>query len=242
MRDMAIAMTIWCPPGEVGVEVGEIANRCLESWMHGIVGVDSLYVGIADDGSADAEHGRRLIETAEHFGASASMATTDREGCGGALKAAIGVCLPHASLIAYQQCDWQLESPLDLAPSLALLNAGIADIVRLGPTHPGLRGHIERTMIPDAEWCLEYDWAGGGYVVGWRPALYHRRVFERFSLDGLDGLSAIEAERVWVERMKLGVPPRVFHAPNCTLAGPFRHIDTIELGEDDPATLTARYA
>lgn len=239
---MAIAMTLWCPPGEEGASVGEAANRCLESWMHGLVGVGSLHVGIGDDGSADEAHARRLAETAEHFGATASVVVTDRLGCGGALNAAVGECLPHSEVIDYQQADWLLTEPLDLAPSLALLNSGTADIVRLGPTHPGLRAYIGRTNIPGAEWCLEYDWAYGGYVVGWRPALYHRRVFERFPLDGLSGLSACEAERVWLERVADSPNrPRVFHAPNCTLAGPFRHIDTIELGDDDPATLTEKY-
>lgn len=241
MPDLAVVVTTYFPPGDVGRRRIGATATAIRSWESELFGSDYQLI-IADDGSDPAAF---LVLGKKLYGIEVdAWATTARRGCGASLNAGVSVALTaDAPAVFYAQDDWKLVEALDLTPSLALLNDDVADIVRFGPTHPNLAANVVRTSIPDAEWCLRYDWAGGGYVVGWRPALYHRRVFERFPLDGLEGLSAIEAERVWLERMAADPdPPRVFHAPNCTLAGPFRHIDTVELGEDDPATLTARYA
>lgn len=240
MVDLAIIQTVWFPRGEVGESRIEAARESLELWQECIYGYKSDHVHIADDASDP-----NWLDEYRSGYPRATLTSAPRYGCAGSLNWGVQYIMREriADVIAYLQDDWLLTEPLDLTPSIALLNSDTADIVRLGPTHPNLRAKVVRTDIPDAEWCLEYDWSGGGYVVGWRPALYHRRVFERFPLDGLEGLSAIEGERVWLERMAADPnPPRVFHAPNCTLAGPFRHIETVELGEDGPATLTARYA
>lgn len=236
---IGIVVTAYMPTPDTRLST----TRAALSWDRLMVG-GPRYVIFVDDGSPD-DSGAAVVEVLRCADIATEHVKTDRLGCGGALN--IGVRhvmqLMTPDVIFYGQSDWMLEDRLDLAPSMALLNGDTADVVRFGPTHPNLRGYVQRTAYEGAEWCLRYDWSFGGYVVGWRPALYHRRVFERFPLDGLDGLSAIEAERIWLERMAADMnPPRVFHAPNTTLAGPFRHLDTVELGEDAPEVLTARYA
>lgn len=195
---------------------------------------------IADDGS-DPEHVAAAQET---WWEGHPIIDTPRLGCGAALAAGVRYVVENdiAPVVFFGQDDWELTEPLDLAPSLGLIREEWADVVRLGPTHPALAFNVARTPIPGAEWCPWYDWRGGGYVIGWRPALY-RTEWLAGTLDGLEGMACIEAERVWLERVASGFPlPSVYHAPNTTLAGPFRHLDTVELGEDPPEVLTERYA
>ena len=238
MSTVAIIQTVWFPPLGSRERLG-VARRSLESWAR-FTGA-TLRLHIADDGS-DAD----LLDIHSAPWPRATRTVTPRLGCGGSLNAGLHYVIEHeiADLIFYGVDDWELVEDLDLTPSIALLESGAADIVRFGPTHPNLRGRVARSDIPGAEWSLLYDWDGGGYVFGWRPALYHRRLFDRFGYFA-EGVAAIEAERIYNEHLFNRCPetrPRVFHAPNCTLAGPFRHIDTVELGEDNPDVLTARYA
>lgn len=235
--DVAIVVTTYWPTGRTGEQRMYAAMQAVDSWWDEMSSeASSLALVIVDDGS-DPEW-RNSAQ--EGWWEGHPIIETPRLGCAGALRAGARFVVDNdmADVIFYAQDDWELTEPLDLAPSLALIRDGYADVVRLGPTHPSLAGVVFRTEIPDAEWCLAYRWAEGGYVVGWRPALYRASVLAE-SLDGIpDGLSAIEGERIWLERM---AGARVFHAPNCTLAGPFRHIETVELGEDAPETLTERY-
>lgn len=235
--DVAIVVTTWFQPGEAGAHRVDAALRAVDSWWDEFDGASKAMV-IADDGS-DHEH---LATTQDHWWEGHPIVRTPRFGNASALRAGARYVVEHdlADVIFYGADDWELTEPLDLRPSLELIRRGYADVVRLGPTHPNLGAEVVRTDVPGAEWCLRYRWGDGGYVVGWRPALYEAPLLADM-LDGLDGLSAIEGERIWLERMA-ALQPVVMHAPNCTLAGPFRHLDTVELGEDDPATLTARYA
>ena len=238
MSDVAIVMTTWFPAGDVGLQRVHAATTATKSWLARLSGA-TVRLHIADD----ASHQGWLDKFRRPF-PNASMTSTPRLGTGGALNAGLRYVFEHdlAPVVAYVADDWELTEPLDLAPSLALLRDGVADVVRLGPTHPSLTGHVVRTASPGAEWCLEYDWMGGGYVFGHRPALHHRRLYDQHGYY-IEGAAAIEVEREYNARLALSAtPPRVFHAPNCTLAGPFRHIDTVELGEDPPDVLTARYA
>ena len=237
MGDLAIVQTVWFPRGEIGESRIAAARESLDTWTERIYGYQSDHVHIADDGSDPS-----LLDEYRSGYLAATLTSAPRYGCAGSLRLGVQYIMREriTDVIAYLQDDWSLDEDLDLAPSLALIRSGYADVVRLGPTHPNLRGKVVRTPIPDAEWCLEYDWDAGGYVVGWRPSLYRASLLAE-SLEGIpDGLSAIEGERLWLERMA-AMRPRVFHAPNCTLAGPFRHIETVELGEDAPTDLDARY-
>ena len=239
MSVVAIVQTVWFPPGNGARERLEAARKSMESWTR-LRGA-TIHRHIADDGS---QPGFIDLHRARFPGATST--STARLGCGGSLNAGMRYVFEHdiADLIFYGVDDWELGDDLDLTPSIALLESGAADIVRFGPTHPNLMGRVARSDIPGAEWSLLYDWDGGGYVFGWRPALYHRRLFDRFGYYA-EGVAAIEAERIYNEHLfnRCGPDrPRVFHAPNCTLAGPFRHIESVELGEDTPDVLTARYA
>lgn len=246
MPDLTIVMTTYFPTDDyTGMMRMDAAIAAVRSWIDGLFIDGGMHIVIADDGSAAG----RL----EEFGYMLSRYTsgdwdnisTPRLGCAGALRAgaARAEVLYPGSPIFYAQDDWELQRPLSVAESIDLIEDDVADIVRLGPTHPNLSAQVVRTAYDgDAEWCLQYDWRGGGYVVGWRPAIYRSDLLVRSLEHVPDGLAAIEGERIWLENFaRMRDLPRVFHAPNATLAGPFRHIDTVELGEDEPDTLTERY-
>lgn len=238
---VAIIATTYMPKGDVGADRALAAADAMSSWRKNMKGARLLFV-MADDGSEPMY--------VNGFRNWPNMATvhTPRLGTGGALNAGLRYVFDNnlADVVFYGADDWELTEPLDLAPSLALLRERYTDVVRLGPTHPELTMRVARTAIPGAEWCATYLWAEGGYVFGHRPALHHRRMYERHGYY-IENASAIEVEREYNERLARafnegrGITP-VWHAPNCTLAGPFRHIETVELGEDAPATLTERYA
>lgn len=236
---MAIVVTTYAPEGAIGQTRTEATDRAIASWARMDQGDERVAIIVVDDGSAE-DHAWWLRK---HIGRLGDWLETPRLGCAGALNAGVRHAIASgADIIFYAQDDWELVEPLDLAPSIALLRQGHADVVRLGPTHPQLVGNVVRTDIPGAEWCLQYDWRGGGYVVGWRPAIYRSDLLVRSLEHVPNGLAAIEGERIWLETVaRMRDLPRVFHAPNATLAGPFRHIDTVELGEDAPDTLTERY-
>lgn len=247
MPDLVAVVTTYFPPGDAGRQRMDATIRAIRSWQERMVGA-RLHFVVCDDGSAVSPLEEFSYMMSRITGGTWDNVATNRLGCGASLAAAVKAAddffpgLP----IFYAQDDWELLWPLDVTPALDLIWTGVADIVRLGPTHPGLTGIVERTPVEGAEWCLYYDWDGGGYVVSWRPAIY-REAAAFGDLTGLEGLACIEAERIWLERMAIhGLRRdwyrRVYHAPNATLAGPFRHIETVELGEDSPETLTERYS
>lgn len=243
MADVAVVVTTYMPPGNVGRQRARAAKRAIDSWWENFEHrTATIAIIIADDGSDGANYAEMLRSLSYNVGIK-QVVQTPRLGTGGALNAGLRYVFDNdlADVVFYGADDWELTEPLDLAPSLALLREEYADVVRLGPTHPNLTAGVMRTAVPSAEWCLQYAWYGGGYVFGHRPALHHRRMYEQHGYY-IENASAIEVEREYNERLsKAAFPPPIWHAPNCTLAGPFRHIDTVELGEDTPATLTERY-
>ena len=243
MADVAVVVTTYFPPErEIGFERMRAALAAVRSWYYQLSGATLAYV-IADDGSEIGALEEFSYMLQQLLGSDWRNTSTYRLGCGGALNAGVQYVVENnlADVIFYAQDDWMLTDELDLAPSLKLIRGGNS-VVRLGPTHPNLLATVNRLNETDVEWTLNYLWSGGGYVVGWRPAVYDARWLAG-TLGGLEGMACIEAERVWLERIAAtDPPPLVAHAPNCTLAGPFRHIETVELGEDAPETLTERYA
>lgn len=89
-------------------------------------------------------------------------------------------------------------------------------------------------------WFGDYS-TRNGIVFAHRPALHAMRMYDDIGIDYPERVSALEAER-WLNDRAAERGWGCVHAPNCTFAGPFRHIDTIELGEDSPAALDERYA
>ncbi len=234
-----IVMTTWMPSGEVGAARLEAAQAALSSWDWGLGGCD-LSLVIADDGS-EPDYLERLHESAPDM--DVAVVETPRLGTGGALNAGLRRAFDDgAEVILYAADDWELIEELDLRPSLAILRDR-ADIgmVRLGPTHPNLMITARHAAPEHGGWYGEYATMHGGIVFAHRPALHHRRMYDDIGIAYPEGVSALDAER-WLNDRATARGWGCVHAPNVSLAGPWRHLDTVELGEDSPATLTERYA
>lgn len=202
---------------------------------------------VADDGSDIALLEEFTYMMSRLRGENWENVRTPRLGCGGALNAGLhrAFDLLDTDVVFYAQDDWELIEYLDLVPALELMEKYDAYHVRVGLAHPDVAGRVRRWWRDhgDEYWFLDYDVAAGGYAYAWRPALHHRELYERVGWVQ-ENVSCVEAERDYNARCATALanePFRFLHAPNVTLSGPFRHIETVELGEDDPATLTARY-
>lgn len=227
----AIVMTTWFPPGEAGGRRLGAANDALFSWFKHLDPAPEALI-VADDGSADG----LATAVATH------VVRTPRLGTGGALNAGLHVARGlGVDAVFYGADDWELLEPLDLAPSLAILRhkANIG-MVRLGPAHPGLELTAMHAAPEHGGWYGEYS-TRYGIVFAHRPALHAMRMYDDIGIDYPERVSALEAER-WLCDRAAERGWGCVHAPNVTLSGPFRHIDTIELGEESPAELDARYA
>ncbi len=260
MADVAIIMTTWAPKGDAGRQRCDAARRALRSWHNRLRGA-TFTVYICDDGSdyvtrrgLGSLHHVAIADVCSEVGWEWTIIESPRLGVGGAMNAGLRQAFADGhNIVLYTADDWELIEPLNLAPSIWLLRWGAEGqaspaMVRLGPTHPNLSARTRQIPF-DPGWALAYDWREGGYVYGDRPSLRHKVLYEAVGYYD-EGLSATETERLFNERCAAweaksdqgGHRSLIWHAPNVTLAGPWHHIDTVELGEDDPATLTARYA
>lgn len=226
----AIVMTTWYPPGQPGADRRVATVRAAFSWGWYMHPAPQAII-IVDDGSDDAH--TAIVAT--------HNVSTPRLGTGGALNEGLRVARDlGVDAVFYGADDWELTEPLDLAPSLAILrDYPDRGMVRLGPTHPGLEITAMHAAPEHGGWFGDYS-TRNGIVFAHRPALHAIRMYGDIGIDYPERVSAIEAER-WLNDRAAARGWGCVHAPNATLAGPFRHIETVELGEDSPETLTERY-
>lgn len=257
---VVIMMSTWCPPGEAGVLRRAVAMRAAQSWFYYLRSPNPLHLHVADDGSpvdtraGEPIHVTALREMAERYGAGFSTTRVERRGIGASMNAGIRAAraLGEPAAFLYAVDDWVLDEPFDLGPSLRLMAQG-AVYVRIGMTHPNLGGSVRRQIDEGGElWVLHYDWSLGGYVFSDRPSLrapalydavgpyaeggtvlqmeadFNQRCSARFAQGALTGGGALAGAFV--------------HAPNATLRGPFTHIESVELAEDLPEALTAKFS
>lgn len=254
--EVAVLFTTWFPPGKVGDDRAFHVAGVAYDLLGRLEGAQLTFV-IADDGS-DSEKNVDQVRASGWMRKDPTrvfVVRTKRLGAGGAMNAGIAKIRELGiERFYYGQDDWTLDAPFDLTPSLELMDMYDSHFAKVGLTHPHLRGNVRRHWRDhgDEYWFLSYDPTAGGYVYAERPALRSVKLYDRVG-PLLEGVAATTAERDYCDRViaayadeyasmtREGDPMRFLHAPNATLGGPFRHINTVELGEDDPAVLTERY-
>lgn len=227
MTPITIVMTTYLPDAPTIADLQAVTNRkrdaraAARSWDRYLSYDGERFLHVADDGSREPP--------AIHWPyATPTQSRQEREGVGASLNAGLRVAFERSPLALYAVDDWELTGPLDLTPwaNLLLEDESIA-CVRLGMAHPDLTGRVEHDPR-SGEFFMRLD--RHHYFFGHRPALYHRRMIDRYGWFATH-VNAYDCERIYCERMaqRPGGPDVVL-----ALTHHWRHMGGMELAHIEP--------
>lgn len=223
---LTIVMTTYFPEGKGGESRAQGAVKCLDNLMAYLRAPEDIRLCVADDGSSQIDVIDQLLLSAEDNWHTHSLYTTsDRRGIGGSLNEALDT-VPFKDHIFYTTDDWLLTQVLDTLPAIQLLK-DTYDYVRIGPTHPNL--NCITRFSTTIGWWLDIA-PGYGYCFATRPFIARRRFFDIVGPFD-EELNAYETERLYTERVnRIRVPLALAQVGSISLAGPWEHIGTFEVG------------
>lgn len=223
--NITIVVTTYFPVFE-GYNRREVVEKTLRSWDDWLLYHGDLHIHVADDGSVIDYHVPEWIGTWEGI----SYSYQHRKGVGVSLNAGFRKAFETSPLVFYGVDDWSLTQPFDLTPwAQLLMEREDCGMVRLGPPHPGTRGKIEAFTDNWQGWGLRLD-SRLGFAFGHRPALYHKRMIDRFGWFK-ENCNALECESDYNDRVATD-----WNGPDIVLAlpHPWQHLDSVELAYIDP--------
>lgn len=230
---ITVVMTTWAPAGPEGYERSMVAKAAVQSWSTRLAYDGALNLHIADDGSDLMGYPEMVADVAlgpvAHIWETVTVSRGPRVGVGASLNRGCREAFGRGNLVLYAVDDWlpidtvyltiwaeELEQREDVAA------------VRLFP-HVSTRGVVETLPGQDqrGHW-LRLD-RHAGYAFGHRPALYHRRMFERYG-EFAEGVNAYDCERLYNEKIR-GTP-----GPDVVLALPanWHHVGGTEFAGITP--------
>lgn len=201
----------------------DVAERTSNSWASYLHYAGNLNIHIADDGS-DYIWTPAVARWFERV----TLSAQKRHGVGASLNAGFKKAFEISPLVAYFVDDWAVTEELDLTPWVQLLlEREDVGVVRLGPPHPGISGHVETFTENWQGWGLRLD--RSNFAFGHRPALYHQRMIQHYGWFKED-CTALKCEEDYNERFCAKAGPDVVYA----LAHKWQHLDSIELSAMEP--------
>jgi hypothetical protein len=223
---ITVVMTTWFPEGS---HRAEVASSTLASWAQNLRYYNgSMALHVADDGTPDLELPEFIV--GEVFKKQpVTRSQQQRHGVGASLNAGFGKAFERSPLVLYAVDDWALTQPFDITPwAQLLMECEDVGMVRLGPPHPQISGHVEIFTNNWQGWALRLDRAG--YAFGHRPALYHKRMIDYYGWFAED-CDALVCEKKYNAKFcqDLGGPDVVLALPH-----PWQHLDSVELAYVDP--------
>lgn len=224
---VTILMTTWAPDdGEKGRAREEAARRALRSWERQLRYSGSLFLHVADDGSALPGYPVRVTE-GTLFWEKATFSYQQRQGLGASLNKGLAEAFSRSPLVLHAVDDWELLESLDLDPWVkTLLDPDLRlGMIRLGPPHPDLSGVVK--MVPEG-WLLWLE--RHHYAFSFRPALWHERLIQTYG-PFEERTSALHCEWDYNERFCGRSGPDIALA----LPVPWAHIYTSELSAVTPS-------
>lgn len=193
VNDVTVVMTTWLPGGQASTARLGAIKTALRSWKQNLWLNARLHLHVADDGSSaeDMAFLESLVGSIWNRG-DITWSQQPRHGLGASLNAGLEVAFGRGPAVFHAVDDWQLLAPLDLTPWVKLLLEPDVAMVRFFP-HPNTIG---RTLPTPYGWVVELSPDQGGYLFGFRPALWHRRLLGERPWFA-EGVSALECERVF---------------------------------------------
>lgn len=227
-------MTTYFEQGEAGLKRARCAMDTAVSWAEH-ASIDRVIV--ADDAS-DPDNYAFFVGGMEALFGNGLMLLPSPEphGVGGSLNRGMKAAFTTDDICLYAVDDWQMLYDYHLDPWVDIFKTE-DDIgcIRLGPPHPGLRGVVRHLQGDQRPWLLEL--AQYGYAVAQRPALWHKRFFDRVGWWRED-CSALECERELADRWAItdALSDALNGTPTIALAlpHPWYHVNPSELSAVDP--------
>ena len=226
---MTLVVSTFFPDSDNGAERARVALSCVRSWRTNIRRNVQLNLHVSDDGSPGHTL-ETFLDGVRFCFQEFTHTRQERRGLGASLNAGFRQAYQSGHLALYVPDDFYLASGIDLAFAANLMEAD-PDIgmVRIGLPHPDITGTIRHFPgIDDVEtFALVMD--PHHYVMGQRPSLYHRRMFDAIG-PFKEGVSALACEADYNDRWLRDRPFKAVQwIPNL-----WEHRHTIELGDIDP--------
>ncbi len=224
---VTIVMTTYFPPEPDGNNRFGASLQALRSWQTNLLPLDAwLHLHIADDGSNKDQYLESLKGEWYRNTFTPTTSVQERHGVGASLNAGFKQAFQEGDFALYMVDDWQLKYQCDLEPWIQLMKEDPSiGMVRLGPPHPDLTGVVTHD---NDRWYIRLD--RHNFAFGFRPALFHKRMFEQYGPFDED-VNSLEAERLYSERFNAsGEAADIIYA----LPYPFDHIYGVELSALNP--------
>jgi hypothetical protein len=216
--DVTIVMTTYFPD----VHRRSLAEETLRSWTENLRYNGDLHLHCADDGSNHIWHPELIWK------GPITYSYQERRGVGASLNRGFAKAFETSPYVLYAVDDWWLAYPIDFTHWVMVLEEREdVGMVRLGPPHPNIRGHVEAFTDYWNSWGLRLD--RYGFAFGHRPALYHRRMIETYGWFE-EGVSALECERLYAENFSRTEGPDIV----LSLSSPWYHTSTESLSAIEP--------
>jgi len=225
---ISIVVTTYVPPDTTRADALLMAA---ESWRSRLCSEGFIDLIVEGDGSPDDAWLRKLEDVWPEL-----RYETGRGGVGASLNRGLAKAFERSPIALYAVDDWALTEDFNISPWVQMLEENTQiGCVRLGPPHPGITGTVIAASSNWQGWALRLDPAAGGIIAAQRPALWHRRFFDRIG-PWKENCSALECEADMNSRWAVDAQRELLHTPEIVLAlpHPWYHIDTVSLSAINP--------
>ena len=175
---LTILMTTYAPAGGIGEATQAAARYSIRQWNRRMRYDGELALHVADDGSDLPGYGVSAESPPGCWWTRGpvSFSRQERHGIGASLNAGLRAAFTQSPVAALLMDDWGLMVPFDLRPwANILLKREDIGLVRLGPPHPNIRGHVE--MFEEG-WFLRLE--RDGVFTSLRPWMVHERFMQHY--------------------------------------------------------------
>lgn len=227
---ITIVMTTYVPPDKP--KRGDYSIEVLNSLIYNLVLPEPVHFHIADDSPEDNPYIQDLASLWDEYDPHIpfdhyfTVGRTGHRGIGASLNLAQDFIRQNIWL--YITDDWQLQTRLDLAPAVKLIDYGY-DLVRLGPIHPNLK--CTTKFSEKLGWWLDID-PTYGFAFATRPFLASDKFYKKVG-PFKENCNAYQCEQDYAERVAKTDGIAIAYLGSISLSGPWKHIGEVEVGKDD---------